>query len=123
MSAVSPVSPRRYRRRILALGALVFAFAFAVGAAIFIPIVQNDLEDRVEAELIDHDIVGVTASFSGQDGTLVCAEPLDDPERALELAAGLWGVRAVSLDRTCHDDRAAPATRRPPRIPSPPMRR
>ena len=82
----------------------MFVFAFAVGAAIFIPIVQNDLEDRVEAELIDNDIVGVTASFSGQDGTLVCAEPLDDPDRALVLAGELWGVRAVSLDRTCCDD-------------------
>ncbi len=104
MSAVSPISPRRYRRRILALGGLVFVFTFAVGAAIFMPIVQNDLEDRVETELIDNDIVGVTASFSGQDGTLVCAEPLDDPDRALALASGLWGVRAVSLDRTCRDD-------------------
>ena len=104
MSAVSPVSPRRYRRRILALGGLIFVVAFAVGAAIFIPIVQNDLEDRVEAELIDNDIVGVTASFSGQDGSLVCAEPLDDPDRAVRLASGVWGVRAVSLDRTCLDD-------------------
>jgi OOP family OmpA-OmpF porin len=104
MSAASPVSPRRYRRRILALGGLVFLIVFAVGAAIFVPIVQNDLEDRVEAELIEHDIVGVTASFSGQDGTLVCAEPLDDADRALQLAAGSWGVRTVSLDRTCRAD-------------------
>ena len=104
MSAASPVTPQQYRRRILALGALVFVFAFAVGAAIFIPIVQNDLEDRVEDELLDNDIVGVTASFSGQDGTLVCAVPLEDPERAERLSAGVEGVRAISLDRTCHDD-------------------
>jgi outer membrane protein OmpA-like peptidoglycan-associated protein/uncharacterized surface protein with fasciclin (FAS1) repeats len=82
----------------------MFVFTFAVGAAIFIPIVQNDLEDRVEAELTDNDIVGVTASFSGQDGTLVCAEPLDEPDRAVRLASGVSGVRVVSLDRTCRDD-------------------
>ncbi len=82
----------------------MFVFAFAIGAAIFIPIVQNDLEDRVEEALVDNDIVGVTASFSGQDGTLVCAQPLDDPERSLDVANGLWGVRTVSLDRTCFPD-------------------
>ncbi len=109
MSAASPVSPRRYRRRILALGGLVFVFAFAIGAAIFIPIVQNDLEDRVEDALVDDGIEGVTASFSGQDGTLVCAQPLEDPERSLDVATGLWGVRTVSLDRTCFPDDDAPA--------------
>ena len=82
----------------------MFLFAFAVGAAIFIPIVQNDLEDRVEEKLIDNDIVGVTASFSGQDGTLVCATPLDDPDQARRLAEGLWGVRVISIDRTCQAD-------------------
>jgi len=110
MSTTPSVSPRRYRRRILGLGALVFAFTFAVGAAIFIPIVQNDLEDRVEEELRENDIVGVTASFSGQDGTLVCADPLDDPEEAQRVAAGLWGVRVVDLDRTCVADLDEPAT-------------
>lgn len=104
MSAAAPVTPKRYRRRILALGGLVFVFTFAIGAAIFIPIVQNDLEDRVEEALVDNDIAGVTASFSGQDGTLVCAQPLDDPERSLDVANGLWGVRTVSLDRTCFPD-------------------
>ena len=104
MSAAPPISPRRYRRRILGLGAVVFVLAFAVGAAIFIPIVQNDLEDRVEQELRDNGIEGVTASFSGQDGTLVCAEPLADPGRAQRLSEDVWGVRVIDLDITCDID-------------------
>ena len=101
MSAASPVSLRRYRRRILALGATVFVVVFAIGSAITMPIVQNDREDRVEDELLTSGVVGVTASFSGQDGTLVCAEPLDDAERARGLAERAWGVRSVALDETC----------------------
>src|SRR4029453_1168531 len=44
---------------------------------------------------------GVTATFDGQDGTLRCQQPLDDPERATEEAYGVWGVHAITLDRSC----------------------
>ena len=80
----------------------VFLVVYAIGAAISVPVVQNDLEDRVEDELREQGVDGVTASFSGQDGTLVCAAPLDDPERARDLAATTWGVRVIALDDTCH---------------------
>lgn len=101
---MTPTSFRRYRRRILALGVVAFLVIFAIGSAIAIPIVQNDLEDRVEAELTAHDVVGVTASFSGQDGTLVCAHPLDEPDRAVQLGSELRGVRTIELDPTCFPD-------------------
>lgn len=101
MSSATPLSPRRYRRRILGLGALALVVVFAIGAAIFIPVVQNDLEHRVENELVAEGITGVTASFSGQDGTLRCVAPLADPARASRIAEDLWGVRVVELDPSC----------------------
>lgn len=103
MSTPEPISTGRYRRRILGLGALAFVVFFAIGAAIFIPVVQNDLEDRVEDELTDAGIDGVRASFSGQDGTLSCADTLDDPDGAEALAEDVHGVRVVDLDDSCRD--------------------
>ena len=101
MSTPDPTSAGRYRRRILGLGALALVVTFAIGAAIFIPVVQNDLEDRVEAELVEAGIDGVSASFSGQDGTLTCAAPIDDPEVAAALVEDVHGVRVIDLDETC----------------------
>lgn len=101
MSTPDPISPGRYRRRIIGIGALALVVTFAIGAAIFIPVVQNDLEDRVESELSEAGIDGVSASFSGQDGTLDCATPLADPDAAEALAEDVHGVRVVDLDRSC----------------------
>jgi OOP family OmpA-OmpF porin len=107
MSTQDPISTGRYRRRILGLGALALVLTFVLGAAIFIPVVQNDLEDRVEDELGGAEIDGVSASFSGQDGTLTCAAPLDDPEAASALAEGVHGVRVIDLDRSCSSGTSA----------------
>ncbi|MGA9278806.1 fasciclin domain-containing protein [Ilumatobacter sp.] len=104
MSVTSPISFRRYRRRILTLGVVAFLIVFAIGAVIAIPVVQNELEDRVENELDEQDIDGVTASFSGQDGTLVCAQPLEDPDAALSATMSLRGVNGIDLDTTCTAD-------------------
>ncbi len=101
MTTPDPIPFGRYRRRILGLGGLALVVTFAIGAAIFIPVVQNDLEDRVEEELGDAGVDGVTASFSGQDGTLTCASKLDDPDEAEALAEDVHGVRSIDLDRTC----------------------
>jgi OOP family OmpA-OmpF porin len=101
MATDTPLPARRYRRRILAVGALAFVVVFSIGAAIFIPVVQNDLRDRVEERLADDGIAGVTASFSGQDGTLTCTSPLDAPAAVERLAEGLWGVRVIDLDPSC----------------------
>ncbi|HZI44973.1 MAG TPA: fasciclin domain-containing protein, partial [Ilumatobacter sp.] len=49
---------------------------------------------------------GVIAEFDGQDGTLTCAQPLDDPEQATDEAYGVWGVHAITLDRSCRVNRA-----------------
>jgi uncharacterized surface protein with fasciclin (FAS1) repeats/outer membrane protein OmpA-like peptidoglycan-associated protein len=40
-------------------------------------------------------------SFEGQDGRVVCAAPVLDPERALALAQSVRGVRDITLARSC----------------------
>ena len=52
-------------------------------------------------ELADAGFAGLTASFSGQDGTLSCDAPLADPEAARQAAYDVWGVRSIELDRSC----------------------
>ena len=79
---------------------------FCIGFPIYNNRIEADLERRVPAELADAGFPGVTASFSGQDGTLRCAEPLTDPEAATEAAYDVWGVRKITLDRLCRVNRA-----------------
>lgn len=96
----------RYRRRIFVLGMLAALILFSVGFPIFNNRIESDLERRVPAELAEAGFAGITASFSGQDGTLRCAQPLADPEAATEAAYEVWGVRTVTLDRLCRVNRA-----------------
>lgn len=106
---MAPPPPRpasQYRRRILIVGAVLGLALYVIGAPIFNGRIENDLERRVPTELAEAGFVGVQASFSGQDGTLRCEEPLDDPEDALTAAYDIWGVRAIELDRSCRVNRA-----------------
>ena len=91
----------RYRRRILGLGALATGVLYVIGAPIFNDRIESDLEQRVPTELAVAGFAGLTASFSGQDGTITCAAPLDDPEAARAAAYDVNGVRAIELDRSC----------------------
>lgn len=91
----------RYRRRILGLGALATGALYVIGAPIFNGRIEADLERRVPIELADAGFAGLTASFSGQDGTIACGAPLDDPEAARAAAYDVRGVRAIELDRSC----------------------
>ena len=91
----------RYRRRILGLGALATGVLYVIGAPIFNDRIESDLEQRVPTELAVAGFAGLTASFSGQDGTIACATPLDDPEAARAAAYDVYGVRAIELDRSC----------------------
>lgn len=97
----------RYRRRILGVGALLTGALYVIGAPIFNNRIEADLDGRVPDELEAAGFQGITASFSGQDGTLTCAAPLDDPERARAVAYDIWGVRAIELDRSCRVNTAA----------------
>jgi outer membrane protein OmpA-like peptidoglycan-associated protein/uncharacterized surface protein with fasciclin (FAS1) repeats len=99
----SPVQrdTRRYRRRILAICAAVTGIGYVVTAPLFVNRVEADLEDRVPDELADAGFSGLTASFSGQEGTLSCEAPLGDPEAARQAAYDIWGVRSIELDRSC----------------------
>ncbi len=106
MAPPPPRSASQYRRRILIVGAVLGLALYVIGAPIFNDRIENDLERRVPAELAEAGFVGVQASFSGQDGTLRCEQPLSDPEDALTAAYDIWGVRAIDLDRSCRVNRA-----------------
>lgn len=90
-----------YRRRILGAGALATMVLYVFYAPIYNRNIESDLEHRVPEQLTEAGFVGLTASFSGQDGTLSCEAPLDDPEAARAVAFDVKGVRAVDLDRSC----------------------
>ena len=96
----------RYRRRILGIGALLTVLLFVIGAPIFNDRIEHDLERRVPSELAELGYTGIVASFSGQDGTLRCTAPLDDPEQAIAAAYEVWGVRTIEVDRSCRVNRA-----------------
>jgi len=106
MSRPSRPEAPRYRRRIVTVGLIAALVLFSIGFPIFNNRIEDDLERRVPAELTAAGFAGVTATFSGQDGTLRCAQPLDDPEQATSIAYGVWGVRKVTLDRLCRVNRA-----------------
>ena len=99
-------APRDYRRRILAVGLIAAGALYSFGAPLYVNRIEHDLEQRLPDELADAGFTGVTAEFDGQDGTLRCSEPLDDPEQATEEAYAVWGVHAISLDRSCRVNRA-----------------
>lgn len=93
---------RRYRRRILGWGAVGVIGIFAGGAAIFVPVVENDLERRVIEEFNEAQVGPVTASFNGQDGMLLCPEGVVEiPDDLLERSRDLWGVASLDLDESC----------------------
>lgn len=101
MVSPSAYPASRYRRRILGLGALATGALYVIGAPIFTDRIESDLETRVPIELAELGYRGVTAEFSGQDGTLTCERPLDDPEAARGAAFDVRGVRTVDLERSC----------------------
>ena len=92
----------RYHRRIMAWGGGLACLLFVVGAPIYLDRIESDLTERVTVELDAAGFDGVTVSFSGQTGSIACTEPLGDPRRALDLAYGVRGVRAIDdLPDTC----------------------
>jgi uncharacterized surface protein with fasciclin (FAS1) repeats len=95
-----------YRRRILAVGVIAAGALYSFGAPLYVNRIEDDLEGRVPNALEAAGFAGVTAEFDGQDGTLTCEQPLDDPERATDEAYGVWGVHAITLDRSCRVNRA-----------------
>ena len=90
-----------YRRRVLGAGSLAAFTLFVVGAPIVNNRIEADLERRVSDELAAAGHTGVTVRFSGQDATLACSGPLDDPEGAIDVAYGVHGVHSIELDRAC----------------------
>ena len=99
-------APIGYRRRILAVGLIAAGALYSFGAPLYVNRIEGDLEQRVPEELAAAGFTGVIAEFDGQDGTLTCAQPLGDPEQATEEAYGVWGVHAITLERSCRVNRA-----------------
>ena len=99
-------APIGYRRRILAVGLIAAGVLHSFGAPWYVNNIEDDLEHRVPDELAQAGYTGITATFDGQDGTLRCVQPLDDPERATQEAYDVWGVHAITLDRSCRVNKA-----------------
>lgn len=98
----SPADDQRdRRRRLLVIAVLGLVLAFVAGAVWAVSTVQDDLTDKVAARLADDGVSGVAVHFSGQDGTLGCSAPLADPAGVERTAAGIKGVRVISLDPAC----------------------
>jgi OmpA-OmpF porin, OOP family len=111
MSSPRSRSFRRYRRRIVGWGLLVLVVIFVVGAVITLGQVERDLEDRVDEALAEAGFVDVSVEFSGQDGTVRCAQPLATLDQGVEqsvaqlvrVAEQVDGVRVISVDAGCGD--------------------
>jgi OOP family OmpA-OmpF porin len=101
MPAPGRLPTPRYRRRILIAGLIAAGALYSFGAPVYVGRIEDDLEQRVPEEMADAGFAGIVAEFSGQDGTLRCSEPLSDPEAATGAAYDVWGVRAITLDRSC----------------------
>jgi len=99
-------APIGYRRRILAVGLIAAGALYSFGAPLYVNRIEDDLAKRVPNDLAAAGFTGVTAEFDGQDGTLRCDQPLSDPQRATVVAYGVWGVHAITLDRSCRVNRA-----------------
>ena len=95
-SSTQPAS--RYRRRILGLGAVATGALYVIGAPFFVDRIETDLESRVPIELAEQGFEGLTAEFSGQDGTLFCERPVRNPDGALAAAFDIHGVRTIDFD-------------------------
>lgn len=89
------------RKTVLIVGGLALATLFAGASVEGLRRVQSDLHHRVEAALVSAGFVGVSAKFSGQDGTLHCTASIPDPARAVGVAEQQWGVRVARLDASC----------------------
>jgi OOP family OmpA-OmpF porin len=99
---------RRFRRRILAIAGVVAVAGFVVGVSIVTNRIEDDLERRVPVALAAAGFEGVSASFSGQTGTLVCRAPLSDPIAAEAVAYSVRGVRSIEpLDLSCRVNTAS----------------
>lgn len=101
MSSGSGIDSRRYRRRILGLGALLFVLCFVIPAPFVVGSVENDLENRSRERLAEAGVTGASIRFSGQDGTVACTAALDDPEAVAADLSDVWGVRQITVEDSC----------------------
>lgn len=104
----SRLSDRRYRRRILGWGAAALVVTFVAGSAVTLARVEDDLEVRTAAALAEAGVDGATATFSGQDATVDCAVPLDEPQAVVDLVEAQGGVRDADLGAGCTGDSDRP---------------
>jgi OOP family OmpA-OmpF porin len=102
-------SERRRRRRVLGWGAAGLGALYGVGSLVMVPWVQDDLGDRVSAAAADAGFTGVSADFSGQDGTLRCDAPISSADELEQVAEGVWGVRVAHVDDECVLQAPAPS--------------
>lgn len=82
------------------------AAVFGVGSLVSVPHVENQLTERVTKKAAAAGFGGITATFSGQDGTVHCPQPVKSPSALKKLVEDEWGVRHVKFTGCGSDDGA-----------------
>ena len=82
-----------------AVGALVALIPVAVWVSV--SNIERDLDRRVRAALDVAERVGLDVTFAGQDVTVSCWVPIDDPMALMALIEDVRGVREARLGTSC----------------------
>ena len=94
------------RKKTVTVAAVTGFATLLAGVPLYLSSIEQDLGTRTleRARQLDPLVNGV--SFSGQDGTIFCASPVEYPAQLLLGLSAVDGVRSVVVDRSCRVLRA-----------------
>ena len=100
-------APIGYRRRILAVGLIAAGALYSFGAPWYVNNIEDDLDQRVPEELADAGFTGHHRhSSTARTARCNARSRSTTPRQATEAAYDVWGVHAITLDRSCRVNKA-----------------